>query len=568
MSGEIYRINVNRIVWEQWRDLANSTPEKEAIVHWVAGEEPFRWNWGQLFKKSLEIAKYLQMSGVKKGDVCALIIRHNKYFYPIYFAISALGALPSVLAYPNARLHPEKFRQGLEGMAQRSGLDWLLTEKELKEVIEPLSSRKKSTIRGIIFPLDFIEEKHTKEIFVDHPDTNHDEPCLLQHSSGTTGLQKAVVLSNRAILEHVFRYGEAIQVKPDDKIVSWLPLYHDMGLIAAFYLPLTLGIPVIQVDPFEWVTAPVILLEAISKERGTLSWLPNFAYNLMADRIREEDLQGIKMDSIRMLINCSEPVRSESHDKFFERFQPYGLKRESLAACYAMAETTFAATQTTPGMEANKVFVKREELMRGKVIITKNQDGARISISSGFPISGCELKIVGESGEDLPNENVGEVAIRSVSLFNEYRNNPEITAEALQSGWYFSGDYGFKYKEEFYIIGRKKDLCIVAGNNIYPEDVEDAVSQVKGVLPGRVVAFGIDDEISGTEQICVVAETNFNNSEEQKKLRQEIIKSGMDIDVTISRVYIAPPRWLIKSSSGKPSRKANMERALNELQWR
>src|SRR3990172_6413369 len=568
MSHEFYKMDVNKVVWERWRDLANSDPEKEAIVHWVAGEEPFRWNWGQLFKKSLEIAKYLQMSGVKKGDVCALIIRHNKYFYPIYFAISALGALPSVLAYPNARLHPEKFRQGLEGMAQRSGLDWLLTEKELKEVIEPLSSRKKSTIRGIIFPLDFIEEKHTKEIFVDHPDTNHDEPCLLQHSSGTTGLQKAVVLSNRAILEHVFRYGEAIQVNPDDKRVSWLPLYHDMGLIAAFYLPLTLGIPVIQVDPFEWVTAPIILLEAISKERGTLSWLPNFAYNLMADRIRKDDLQGITMDSIRMLINCSEPVRSESHDKFFKRFQPYGLKKESLAACYAMAETTFAATQTPPGMGANKVFVKREEIMKGKVVITSNQDGARISVSSGFPISGCELKIVGQSGEDLPTGNVGEVAIRSVSLFNEYRNNPDKTCEVLKDGWYFSGDYGFQYKEEFYIIGRKKDILIVAGNNIYPEDVEDAVSQVKGVFPGRVIAFGIEDEISGTEQICVVAETEINNTEEQKKLRQEIIKAGMDIDVTISRVYIAPPRWLIKSSSGKPSRKANMERALSDLAWR
>ena len=568
MSGEIYKINANRIVWERWRDLANSAPEKEAIVHWVAGEEPVRWKWGQLFKKSLEMAQYLHTAGVKKGDVCALIIRHNKYFYPIYFAISALGALPSVLAYPNARLHPEKFRQGLEGMAQRSGLDWFLTEKELKEVIEPLYSRQKNTIRGTIFPLDFIEEKNAKEIFFDHPKTDPDEPCLLQYSSGTTGLQKAVVLSNRAILEHVSRYGEAIQVNPNDKIISWLPLYHDMGLIAAFYLPLTLGIPVVQLDPFEWVMAPVILLEAISKERGTLAWLPNFAYNLMADRIREDDLRDIKMDSIRMLINCSEPVRSESHDKFFKRFQPYGLRKESLAACYAMAETTFAATQTPPGMEANKVFVKREEIMKGKVVITNNQDGARISVSSGFPISGCELKIVGDSGEDLPTGTVGEVAIRSVSLFNEYRNNPDKTDEVLKDGWYFSGDYGFQYKEEFYIIGRKKDILIVAGNNIYPEDVEDAVSQVKGVFPGRVIAFGIEDEISGTELICVVAEANVNNSEEKKNLRLEIIKAGMNIDVTISRVYIAPPRWLIKSSSGKPSRKANMERALVELAWR
>jgi acyl-CoA synthetase (AMP-forming)/AMP-acid ligase II len=568
VKGGIYQIDVNRLVWERWRDLANNDPNKEAIVHWVAGEEPTRWKWGQLFKKSMEIAQYLHTAGVKKGDVCALIIRHNKYFYPIYFAISALGALPSVLAYPNPRLHPEKFRQGLAGMAQRSGLDWFLTEKDLQEVIEPLYAKHKNTIKGTIYPLDCIEEETAKQLFADHPMTDPEEPCLLQHSSGTTGLQKAVVLSNRAILEHVARYGEAIQITPNDKIISWLPLYHDMGLIAAFYLPLTLGIPVVQLDPFEWVVAPVILLEAISKENGTISWLPNFAYNLMADRIREEDLQGIRLDDIRMLINCSEPVRSESHDKFFKRYKRYGLKRESLGACYAMAETTFAATQTPPGKEARKVFVKREEIMKGKVEISNIQDGARISVSSGFPISGCELKIVGESGEDLPTGYVGEVAIRSVSLFNEYRNNPEITDEVLKNGWYFSGDYGFIYEGEYYIIARKKDILIVAGNNIYPEDVEDAVSQVKGVFPGRVIAFGIEDEISGTELICVVAETNFNDSEEQKKLRQDIIKAGMEIDVTISRVYIAPPRWLIKSSSGKPSRKANMERAINELAWR
>lgn len=568
MFCEVYRIDVNKTVWERWSDLANAAPEKEAIVHWVAGEEPVRWKWGELFEKSLEVGQYLHTCGVKKGHVCALIIRHNKYFYPIYLAISALGAIPSILAYPNVRLHPEKFRQGVEGMAQRSGLDWLVTEKDLKDVIEPLCSRQKSTIKGTIYPLGVIEREDRKEMIEAHPRADADEPCLLQHSSGTTGLQKAVVLSNRAILEHVARYGEAIQVAPDDKIISWLPLYHDMGLIAAFYLPLTLGIPVVQLDPFEWVVAPVILLEAISKEKGTLSWLPNFAYNLMADRIRDEDLQGIDLSGVRMLINCSEPVRSESHDKFFRRYARHGLRKESLGACYAMAETTFAATQTPPGKEARRVFVRRNEIMKGKVEITEDRDGSRISVSSGFAIPGCDLKIVSESGEELPAGYVGEVAIRSVSLFNEYRNNPEKTSEALKDGWYFSGDYGFMYEGEYYIIGRKKDIIIVAGNNIYPEDVEDAVSQVKGVFPGRVIAFGIEDEVSGTEQIGVIAETSASNPEEQKKLRQEIIKACMDIDVTVSRVYLAPARWLIKSSSGKPSRKANMERALSELAWR
>jgi acyl-CoA synthetase (AMP-forming)/AMP-acid ligase II len=513
-------------------------------------------------------AHRLKESGIDRGDVCALIVRHRREFYPIYMAIGALGALPAVLAYPNARLHPEKFRQGLEGMAQRSGLDWVLTERDLEETTRPLVERPGSTVRDILFPLDSAGDEDPIRAIPSHPTVQPEDPCLLQHSSGTTGLQKAVVMSHRAVLEHVRRYGEAIGATGEDKIVSWLPLYHDMGLIAAFYVPLTLGIPIVQLDPFEWVSAPAILLEAVSLEKGTLVWLPNFAYNLMADRIREEDLENVRLDSVRMLINCSETVRAESHEKFYRRFARYGFRREALGACYAMAETTFAATQTHPGVEARRLAVDREEIAEGWVRIADGEEGARVCVSSGVPISGCELRIVGESGEELPEGRVGEVAIRSVSLFDGYRNDPEKTAEVLRNGWYLSGDYGFSHEGEFYIIGRKKDIIIVAGKNVYPEDVEDAVGQVEGVIPGRVIAFGIEDDASGTEQIGVVAETLLVEEAAARRLRQAVVASGMTIDVTISRVYLAPPRWLIKSSSGKPARKANRDRALIELAWR
>jgi len=519
---------------------------------------------GTAFRYALRLREH----GVGKGDVCAIIIRHHKNFYPIYIAVSYLGALPAVLAYPNQRLHPEKFRDGLEGMARRSGLDWLLTERDLEASVRPCVSRPGSTIRGIIFPLEWSEEGETVKTFPQLKDSLPEDPCLLQHSSGTTGLQKAVILSHRAVLEHVTRYGESIDIIPEDKIVSWLPLYHDMGLIAAFYLPLTLGIPVIQIDPFEWVSAPIILMEAISMEKGTLAWLPNFAYNLMADRIHEEDLSDLRLDSVRMLINCSEPVRAESHEKFHRKFSTYGIRREVLAACYAMAETTFAATQTAPGLESRKVFVDREALAQGCVQIVEGDKGGRVCVSSGAPISGCEMRIIGEFGEVLSEGSVGEIAIRSVSLFDGYRNNPEKTEEVLKDGWYFSGDYGFLHQGEFYIIGRKKDIIIIAGNNIYPEDIEDAVSKIPEVIPGRVISFGIDDEQSGTEQVCVIAESKVENEAGKKRLRRAIQEAGMEIDVSIGRVYLAPPRWLIKSSAGKPSRNANKDRALRELVWK
>jgi len=558
---------MSNTVWDYWTANVEKHPDREAVVHWVAGEPPFRWTWKKLFLAASSFSIRLAEMGIRKGDVCALIIRHNKFFYPLYMAVSSLGALPAVLAYPNPRLHPDKFRQGLEGMARRSGLDWMLTEKELDEMIRPLLTQSGSTIRGVLFPLEWEEDTSRQSMPPTRKVTDSSSPCLLQHSSGTTGLQKAVVLSNRAVIEHIHRYGACIQAAPDDRIVSWLPLYHDMGLIAAFYLPLVLGIPLVQIDPFEWILAPVILLDALSKENGTLAWLPNFAYNLMADRIREDDLEDVRLDTLRMVINCSEPVRAESHERFHRRFAPYGFRRESLAACYAMAETTFAVTQTPPGVEARKVNISLQGIGKGIAESAIGAETVRRCVSSGKPIPGCEIRILGETGEDLPDGSIGEIAIRSVSLFDGYRNNEEKTAEVLKDGWYTSGDIGFRQEGELFVVGRKKDMIIVAGKNIYPEDIEDVLSQVEGVLPGRVIAFGLEDEEAGTEQICVVAETPLTGETERKRLRLAIVETCMGIDVTVSRPYLAPPRWLIKSSAGKPARSANRERAINELNY-
>jgi len=232
-----------------------------------------------------------------------------------------------------------------------------------------------------------------------------------------------------------------------------------------------------------------------------------------------------------------------------------------------MAETTFAVTQTPPGVEARKVNISLQGIGKGIAESAIGAETVRRCVSSGKPIPGCEIRILGETGEDLPDGSIGEIAIRSVSLFDGYRNNEEKTAEVLKDGWYTSGDIGFRQEGELFVVGRKKDMIIVAGKNIYPEDIEDVLSQVEGVLPGRVIAFGLEDEEAGTEQICVVAETPLTGETERKRLRLAIVETCMGIDVTVSRPYLAPPRWLIKSSAGKPARSANRERAINELNY-
>jgi fatty-acyl-CoA synthase len=565
----ILTIRENTLLWDVWEHHAETRPDEEAVVHWKNDGDPYRWTWARIVEAAASFARHIRKEGIRRGDICAVVIRHHEGFYPLYMGIGLAGAVPAVLAYPNPRIHPEKFRQGLEGMARHSGLDWIFTEKSLEEMVRPLVQKESSTIRGMLFPLEWPREPHGRSARSEmlsglRRDARPEDPCLLQHSSGTTGLQKAVVLSHSAVLKHVFLYGRSIRLRREDKIVSWLPLYHDMGLIAAFHLPLACGIPTIQIDPFEWVQAPVLLQKAISREGGTLSWLPNFTYNLLADRVREDDLDGIRLDSVRMLINCSEPVRNESHEKFLRRYSPYGLKPETLAACYAMAETTFAATQTEPGRSARVLVAVREELARGRYEphVAGSGKNTKTCVSSGAAIPGCSLKVVDEEGAELPDGRVGEIAIRSVSMFDGYRNQPEKTAEVLKGDWYFSGDYGFRHEGEYYVIGRKKDIIIVAGHNIAPEDVEDAVNEVSGVLPGRTVAFGVEDPETGTEKVYVVAETAETTETGLKALRREIGEAGIRINVAIARVYLVPPRWLIKSSSGKLSRKLNRQRVL------
>jgi len=267
-----------------------------------------------------------------------------------------------------------------------------------------------------------------------------------------------------------------------------------------------------------------------------------------------------------MLVNCSEPVRAESHARFARRYAGLGLRPEALSACYAMAETTFAVTQVPPGAPAPVVAASRAELARGRFVPAQGGEASRACVSSGPPIAGVEVRVLEpESGRELPEGEVGELSIHSVSLFDGYRNNPEKTAEVLCDGWYRSGDLGFVLGGLTYVIGRRKDLIVVAGNNLYPEDVEDAVGAVAGILPGRVVAFGADDGEAGTECVCVVAETAAAGPGERKALKLAVLEAAARADVTVSRVYLAEPRWLMKSSSGKLSRSANRERALSEL---
>jgi acyl-CoA synthetase (AMP-forming)/AMP-acid ligase II len=305
-------------------------------------------------------------------------------------------------------------------------------------------------------------------------------------------------------------------------------------------------------------------MQAVSQYRGTLSWLPNFAYNFCARKIRERDLEGVDLASWRAISNCSEPMAWRSHQLFLERFRPFGLRPEALATCYAMAENVFAVTQggidgpvTVDKVDQRSYLVDRvaRPAVDGQPVINM--------LSCGKPIANTQVQVLDEKGRQLPERQVGEIALLSDCMLTEYYNRPDATAKAFQRGWYLTGDLGYMAQGEVYVTGRKKDLIIVGGKNIYPQDLESLASEVEGVHPGRVAAFGVFNEELGTEDVVIVAEVESEAVDREwlaNEVRQRVTRGS---DIALRNVQLVERGWLLKTSSGKVARSANREKYLS-----
>ena len=390
------------------------------------------------------------------------------------------------------------------------------------------------------------EEKQQQKI--------NDDAALLQFSSGTTGIKRGVLLSDRAVLEQLLAYSTAIGLSRDDRIVGWLPLYHDMGFMTSLNMPLVLGVHSIMMQPLDWVANPGMYLKAVSDYRATLGWHPNFAYSFMSQRVRDDDLEGLDLSSLRGLANCSEPVTKDSQDRFRERFAPSGLGKDVFWGCYAMAETAFALTH---GTCADSGYLDGEGPTDAW-----SRDTSAAFVSVGRPIHGVELIVADEHGQPLADRRLGELLAKSPFNLTGYYNNPEATTNAFSADWYRTGDLGFRVGSEFYVCGRKKDLLIVGGVNLYPQDVEELVSQIPGIQPGRVAVFSVFDSRAQTERVVVLAEADIPVSEKMTLIvavRQRILAC---FQIANFDVELISPGWLIKSSSGKMARGANRDKWL------
>lgn len=539
--------------------LHSHNPEAIAITYLETGQPPQQISHYQFAIRAKQSAAALAELGVQARDL--IIIAHTQNLESIFAFWGALllGAIPSMMSPLTEKLDPDIYTQSIALVVKHAEAKLILTNDDFAP---KLAQWVPCPVHGT---LHLTEDLPAPPLY--SPST--DEIAFLQHSSGTTGLQKGVALSHQAVLNQLASYGDSLNLQEDEVIVSWLPLYHDMGLIAGFLMPLIQGLHLVLMSPFDWVMHPAMMFKAIHDYGGTYCWLPNFAYNHSARRIRRRDTEELSLKTIRAFINCSEPVHHESHQLFLERFGALGLESKQLAVSYAMAENTFAVTQTPIGKAARVDIVDRVAIEQNKLAMpcTPEQSSAQYLVSCGAPITGVEVRIVNTEGEAIAERHIGEIAIRSSFMLTSYYRRPDLNADIWHDGWYLTGDMGYMADGELYVIGRKKDLIINAGKNIYPGDIEAIANTVAGVYPGRVVAFGVYDEREGTELIGLVAESEASDEDEKRAIAQAIRqKIAQQSTVTLSYVHIAPPRWLIKTSSGKIARAANRDKWLKSTQ--
>jgi acyl-CoA synthetase (AMP-forming)/AMP-acid ligase II len=521
--------------------------------------------FGEFLDQAWGFAAWYREQSVKPGDRIVLIMPQSPRLMAAFAGAMLVPAVPTILAFPTFKIDPAKYRHGLSGVTRNIGARLVVLDRTFPaELLQHITGHVESTLARD----DGVAARPGGD--GDWPGPRPEDVAFIQHSAGTTGLQKGVALSHGAVLSHLVELATALRLEPADRIVSWLPLYHDMGLIACLVLPLMAHVPLVMESPTDWVLRPGSMLALASTFRCTLGWVPNFALQFMARRVPPAERQGLDLSSVRALINCSEPVRHQSVEEFLAAYRERGLAPSALQASYAMAEATFAVTQSPIDGRSRPptIWVDREVFRQEHRLVRREpSDPAALPLtSSGRCLPGAAVRIAGDDGGDLPDGQVGEIWIRTPSLFQGYWNRPDLTARALVDGWFRTGDSGVRLDGELYVLGRRDDTIIVGGENLYPHDIEEIVAAHPAVHDGRAVAFGVDNADLGTQALVVLAEAASEDvlarrAEVEAELRRAVLGQ---LGIAPRLVRLVPPRWVVKSTAGKVARAANRDKFLRE----
>lgn len=507
-------------------------------------EHPIRYR--DLLDAAQAIAAGLAAQGLQPRQTVALMLPTGHDYLASFFGVMIAGGIP-VPIYPPARLAQiEDHLKRHARILSNAEAALLITVAQAKPVARMLQAAVPTLATIVTAP----ELTATPAVPCYRP--HRDDIAFLQYTSGSTGDPKGVVLTHANLLANIRALGQASQVAAEDVFVSWLPLYHDMGLIGAWFGSLYHGIPLVLMSPLAFLARPALWLQTISRHRGTISAAPNFAYELCVRHIGDATLPELDLSAWRLAFNGAEPVSPATLASFATRFAPCGLRYQAITPVYGLAESSVGLAFPPLGRGPRIDRIARDPFAReGKAVPTPATDALTIP-SCGRALPGHQIRVVDETGYEVSERRVGRLEFRGPSATSGYFRNPEATAKLFRDGWLDSGDYAYMAEGEVFFAGRIKDLIKRGGRNLYPYDLEQAVGNLPGIRKGCVAVFASSDPATGTERLVIMAETRERDEPARVLLRRALNQIAIDIIGTpADDVVLVPPHAVLKTSSGK-----------------
>jgi 1-acyl-sn-glycerol-3-phosphate acyltransferase len=534
--------------------------ERPHIRLWLGEEDERVITYDALYRHARAVAAGLIDRRVSPGERIAIMLPTGADFFETFFGVLMAGAIPVPIYPPSRRTQVEDHLRRQAGILRNAAASLLVTDHEIRPLAGLLLGLA-DDLRGVVTAA----ELHGSGILPQPLPTTAEATALIQYTSGSTGDPKGVVLSHANLLANIRAMGEALEVDSRDVFVSWLPLYHDMGLIGAWLGCLYYGIPVTILPPLSFLARPLRWLSVMSRHRATLSVAPNFAFELCLKAMGDKDLPGLDLGSLRAVLNGAEPVSPDTQRRFTERFGKYGFRAEAMAPVYGLAECSVGLAFPPLGRRPIVDRIGRDPLTTsGRCLPAAADDAGAVEfVACGRPLPGHEIRIVDDGGRELPDRRQGRLQFKGPSATKGYFRNDAKTKALFDGEWLESGDLAYIADGDIFVTGRIKDMIIRAGRNLYPQELEEVVGGIAGVRQGCVAAFAVRDDRSGTERLVVIAETRLVDEAKLADLRARIVEASLTIlDAPPDDVALVPPRAVPKTSSGKIRRSA--ARALYE----
>ncbi len=509
------------------------------------------FSYDELVREAYRRAAFLQALGLKKGDRVAMVVPEGHEFVLTFLGAVVAGVVP-VPIYPRATFKAvDAYVDIVAHIVRASGARVLVTMRETESIVNQVMSKDAGLERIVLTDTAFAGAPPAFTA----PNVEPGDLCFLQFTSGSTSKPKGVSVTHdnlRANGTSFLGPNGGLDRRETDISVTWLPLYHDMGLIGFVLGPLFVDLPTVVLPTSTFARGPRIWLETIHKVRGTVTWAPNFAYALAAKRVRDRDLQGLDLSCLRLAGCGAEPIQAQTMRDFVTRLAPAKLNQDVMLPSYGMAEATLAISFHPVGTPLVTDWVDGDQMKQGNAAkATPGAPGAFELVSCGVPFAGHEIAIVDDDGKPLPARRVGQILSRGPSTTAGYFNNAEASREGFRNGWLYTGDLGYIADGNLYICGRLKDLIIIHGANYYPQDIEWAVGDLEGVRRGNVIAFSVTRD--GEEKLVVCAEAHSGDVDAVKKRVTDRVYEMTGL--AAYHVAVCPVGALPKTSSGKAQRR-------------